>query len=209
MELDIHSKDGKSTGKKAKLNDAVFGIEPNDHAIWLDVKQHLANQRQGTAKTLEKSEVSGSTKKLHRQKGTGGSRKGSIKSPLFKGGARVFGPKPRDYHFKLNKKVKDLARRSALTHKAKDGSIKVIDAVSMSAPKTSEFIAMLKAFELTGRKSVLVVPTKDDNVLLSARNIQRTRVVVASELNTYDIMNATGLLIVKDAIAPLEATLTK
>ncbi|MBP7408807.1 MAG: 50S ribosomal protein L4 [Flavobacteriales bacterium] len=209
MELDIHTKDGKSTGKKAKLNDAVFGIEPNDHAIWLDVKQHLANQRQGTAKTLEKSEVSGSTKKMHRQKGTGGSRKGSIKSPLFKGGARVFGPKPRDYHFKLNKKVKDLARRSALTHKAKDGSIKVIDAVSMSAPKTSEFIAMLKAFELTGRKSVLVVPTKDDNVLLSARNIQRTRVVVASELNTYDIMNATGLLIVKDAIAPLEATLTK
>ncbi len=209
MELEIHTKDGKSTGKKAKLNDAVFGIEPNDHAIWLDVKQHLANQRQGTAKTLEKSEVSGSTKKLHRQKGTGGSRKGSIKSPLFKGGARVFGPQPRDYHFKLNKKVKDLARRSALAHKAKDGSIKVIDAVTMSAPKTSEFMAMLKAFELTGRKSVLVVPTKDDNVLLSARNIQRTRVVVASELNTYDIMNATGLLIVKDAIAPLEATLTK
>jgi large subunit ribosomal protein L4 len=209
MELDIHTKDGKSTGKKAKLNDAVFAIEPNDHAIWLDVKQHLANQRQGTAKTLEKSEVSGSTKKLHRQKGTGGSRKGSIKSPLFKGGARVFGPQPRDYHFKLNKKVKDLARRSALTHKAKDGSIKVIDAVSMSAPKTSEFVAMLKAFELTGRKSVLVVPSKDDNVLLSARNIQRTRVVVASELNTYDIMNASGLLIVKDAIAPLEATLTK
>lgn len=209
MELDIHTKDGKSTGKKAKLNDAVFGIEPNDHAIWLDVKQHLANQRQGTAKTLEKSEVSGSTKKMHRQKGTGGSRKGSIKSPLFKGGARVFGPKPRDYHFKLNKKVKDLARRSALTHKAKDGSIKVIDTVSMTAPKTSEFMAMLKAFELTGRKSVLVVPTKDDNVLLSARNIQRTRVVVASELNTYDIMNATGLLILKDAIAPLEAILTK
>ena len=137
MELDIHTKDGKSTGKKAKLNDAVFGIEPNDHAIWLDVKQYLANQRQGTSKTLEKSEVSGSTKKMHRQKGTGGSRKGSIKSPLFKGGARVFGPQPRDYHFKLNKKVKDLARRSALTHKAKDGSIKVIDALSMTAPKTS------------------------------------------------------------------------
>ncbi len=209
MELEIYAKDGKSTGKKAKLNDAVFGIEPKDHAIWLDVKQHLANKRQGTAKTLEKSEVSGSTKKLHRQKGTGGSRKGSIKSPLFKGGARVFGPRPRDYEFKLNKKVKDLARRSALTHKAKDGSIKVIDAMSMTAPKTGEFAALLKAFELTGRKSVLVVPSKDDNVLLSARNIQRTRVVVASELNTYDIMNATGLLIVKDAIAPLEATLTK
>ncbi|HQV52714.1 MAG: 50S ribosomal protein L4 [Flavobacteriales bacterium] len=209
MELDIHTKDGKSTGKKAKLNDAVFAIEPNDHAIWLDVKQHLANKRQGTAKTLEKSEMSGSTKKLHRQKSTGGSRKGSIKSPLFKGGARVFGPKPRDYHFKLNKKVKDLARRSALTHKAKDGAIRVVDAMSMSAPKTSEYLAFLKAFELNGRKSVLVVPTKDDNIVLSARNIQRTRVVVASELNTYDIMNASGLLIVKDAIGLLEATLTK
>ena len=209
MELEIHSKDGKSTGKKAKLNDAVFAIEPNDHAIWLDVKQHLANKRQGTSKTLEKSEVSGSTKKLHRQKGTGGSRKGSIKSPLFKGGARVFGPKPRDYHFKLNKKVKDLARRSALTYKAKDGSLKVIDSVTLSAPKTSEFAAILKAFELSTRKSVLVVPSKDDNIVLSARNLQNTRVVVASELNTYDIMNANGLLIVKDAIAPLETILTK
>ena len=209
MELEIHGKDGKSTGKKAKLNDAVFAIEPNDHAIWLDVKQHLANTRQGTAKTLEKSEVSGSTRKLHRQKGTGGSRKGSIKSPLFKGGARVFGPKPRDYHFKLNKKVKDLARRSALTYKAKDGSLKVIDSVSMTAPKTSEFAAILKAFELSSRKSVLVVPSKDDNIVLSARNLQNTRVVVASELNTYDIMNANGLLIVKDAIAPLETILTK
>jgi large subunit ribosomal protein L4 len=209
MELEIHGKDGKSTGKKAKLNDAVFAIEPNDHAIWLDVKQHLANKRQGTAKTLEKSEVSGSTKKLHRQKGTGGSRKGSIKSPLFKGGARVFGPKPRDYHFKLNKKVKDLARRSALTYKTKDGSLKVIDSVALTAPKTSEFAAILKAFQLGTRKSLLVVPKKDENLVLSARNIQNTRVVVASELNTYDIMNANGLLIVQDAIAPLETILTK
>ncbi|MEO8591470.1 MAG: 50S ribosomal protein L4 [Flavobacteriales bacterium] len=209
MELEIYGKDGKSTGKKAKLNDAVFAIEPNDHAIWLDVKQHLANKRQGTSKTLEKSELSGSTKKLHRQKGTGGSRKGSIKSPLFKGGARVFGPKPRDYEFKLNKKVKDLARRSALTYKVKDGSVKVLDAVGMTAPKTAEFVKLLKAFELGTRKSVLVVPSKDANVLLSSRNIQGARVVVASELNTYDIMNANGLLIVKDAIAPLEAILTK
>ena len=160
MELEIFGKDGKSTGKKAKLSDAVFGIEPNDHAIWLDVKQHLANRRQGTSKTLEKSEVSGSTKKLHRQKGTGGSRKGSIKSPLFKGGARVFGPRPRDYHFKLNKKVKDLARRSALTYKAKDGTLKVIDALSLTAPKTSEFASFLKAFDLTTRKSLVVVPSK-------------------------------------------------
>ena len=209
MELEIYGKDGKSTGKKAKLNDAVFAIEPNDHAIWLDVKQHLANKRQGTHKTLEKSEVSGSTKKLHRQKGTGGSRKGSIKSPLFKGGARVFGPRPRDYSFKLNKKVKDLARRSALTHKAKDGAIKVLDGMSMDKPRTKDYLAMLKAFELGTRKSVLVVPTKDDKVLLSARNIQGARVVTAGDLNTYDIMNANGLLIVKEAIAPLEATLTK
>ena len=209
MELEIHGKDGKSTGKKAKLNDAVFAIEPNDHAIWLDVKQHLANKRQGTAKTLEKSEVSGSTKKLHRQKGTGGSRKGSIKSPLFKGGARVFGPKPRDYHFKLNKKVKDLARRSALTYKAKDGAIKVLDSAAMTAPKTSEFAALLKAFELGTRKAVVVVPSKDENLVLSSRNLQRARVVVASELCTYDIMNANGLIIAKDAIAPLEATLSK
>ncbi|MEZ4738973.1 MAG: 50S ribosomal protein L4 [Flavobacteriales bacterium] len=209
MELEIHSKDGKSTGKKAKLNDAVFAIEPNDHAIWLDVKQHLANKRQGTAKTLEKSELSGSTRKLHRQKGTGGARKGSIKSPLLKGGARVFGPRPRDYHFKLNKKVKDLARRSALTYKAKDGSLKAIDGLSMSAPKTSEFAAFLKAFELGARKSLVVVPAKDDIILMSARNLQGARVVVASELNTYDIMNANGLLIMKEAIAPLETILTK
>lgn len=209
MELEIYGKDGKSTGKKAKLNDAVFAIEPNDHAIWLDVKQHLANKRQGTHKTLEKSEVSGSTKKLHRQKGTGGSRKGSIKNPLFKGGARIFGPKPRDYSFKLNKKVKDLARRSALTHKAKDGAIKVLEGVSMEKPRTKDYVALLKAFELGTRRSLLVVPAKDEKLLLSARNIQGARVVLASELNTYDIMNANGLLIVKDAIEPLEATLIK
>jgi large subunit ribosomal protein L4 len=209
MELDIHSTDGKSTGKKAKLSDAVFAIEPNDHAIWLDVKQHLANKRQGTAKTLEKSEVSGSTKKLHRQKGTGGSRKGSIKSPLFKGGARVFGPKPRDYHFKLNKKVKDLARRSALTHKAKSGAIAVLDGVKFKAAKTKEFASLLKAFELSDRKSLLVLAAADENVLLSSRNIQGARVVTATEVSTYDIMNANRVLIAQDALAPLEATLTK
>jgi len=209
MDIETHTKDGKPTGKKVRLDDAVFGIEPNDHAIWLDVKQHLANRRQGTAKTLEKSEVSGSTRKLHRQKGTGGSRKGSIKSPLFKGGARVFGPKPRDYHFKLNKKVKDLARRSALTYKAKDGAIKVLDTLAMDAAKTRDYAAMLASFGLGTRKSLLVVPAKDDKLLLSARNIQGARVVTASDLCTYDIMNANGLLILQDAIGPLEATLTK
>jgi large subunit ribosomal protein L4 len=209
MELEIHSADGKSTGKKAKLNPAVFGIEPNDHAIWLDVKQHLANRRQGTAKSLEKSEVSGSTKKLHRQKGTGGSRKGSIKSPLMTGGARVFGPKPRDYSFKLNKKVKDLARRSALTYKAKGGAISVLDGSGMDGAKTKAYAGMLKAFGLTGRKALLVLAAKNDNVLLGTRNLQGTRVVLASEVNTYDIMNANRLLITADAIAPLESTLTK
>ena len=209
MELEIYGTDGKSTGKKAKLSDAVFGIEPNDHAIWLDVKQHLANRRQGTHKTLERSEISGSTRKLHRQKGTGGSRKGSIKNPLFRGGPRVFGPRPRDYGFKLNRKVKDLARRSALTHKAKDGAIKVLDAVTLSAPRTKEYAGMLAKLELKGRKSLLVLAGRDENVLMSARNIPGVRVVTAAEVNTYDIMNANGVLIVQDAIAPLEATLTK
>jgi large subunit ribosomal protein L4 len=210
MEIDIHTTDGRSTGKKAKLSDEVFALgTPNDHAIYLDVKHHLANKRQGTHKALEKSEVSGSTKKLHRQKGTGGSRKGSIKSPLFKGGARVFGPRPRDYSFKLNKKVKDLARRSALTYKAKDGAIRVLDALTMDAPKTSTYANMLKAFGWAARKSLLVVPSHDANVLLSARNIEGARVVTASDLCTYDILNSHGLLIVKDAIAPLETNLSK
>lgn len=209
MELDIHSADGKPTGKKAKLNDAVFGMEPNDHAIWLDVKQHLANCRQGTAQTLEKSMVSGSTKKLHRQKGTGGSRKGSIKSPLYKGGARVFGPQPRDYSFKLNKKVKDLARRSALTHKAKGGAISVLDGQGLDSNKTRTYAGMLKAFGLEGRKALVVLASRNENMLLGTRNIQGARVVTASEVNTYDIMNANRVLIAADAIAPLESTLIK
>lgn len=209
MELEIHSADGKSTGKKAKLSDAVFGIEPNDHAIWLDVKQHLANRRQGTAKTLEVSEMSGSTRKLHRQKGTGGARRGSIKSPLLKGGARVFGPKPRDYHFKLNKKVKVLARRSALTHKAKSGTITLLDGTGLDSNKTKVYAGMLKAFNLTGRKALVVLASKNDNMLLGTRNIQGARVVTAGEVNTYDIMNANRVLIAVDAIAPLESTLSK
>ncbi|MCO6481190.1 MAG: 50S ribosomal protein L4 [Flavobacteriales bacterium] len=209
MELEIHGVDGKSTGKKAKLNDAVFGVEPNDHAIWLDVKQHLANRRQGTAQTLERSMISGSTKKLFRQKGTGGARRGSIKSPLLKGGPRVFGPEPRDYHFKLNKKVKDLARRSALTHKAKDGAISVLDGKGLDSAKTKTYAGMLKAFGVDGRKALVVLAAKNDNILLGTRNLQGARVVTASEVNTYDIMNANRLLITVDALAPLEATLTK
>ena len=209
MELEIHSADGKSTGKKAKLSDAVFGVQPNDHAIWLDVKQHLANRRQGTAQTLERSLVSGSTKKLFRQKGTGGARRGSIKSPLLKGGARVFGPKPHEYGFKLNKKVKDLARRSALTHKAQSGAISVLDGKGMDSHKTSAYANLLKAFGLDGRKALLVLAAKDDKVLLGTRNLQGARVVVAAEVNTYDIMNANRVMITAEAIAQLEATLSK
>ncbi|MCC6840503.1 MAG: 50S ribosomal protein L4 [Flavobacteriales bacterium] len=209
MELEIHSADGKSTGKKAKLNDAVFGVEPNDHAIWLDVKQHLANRRQGTANTLERSEVSGSTKKLFRQKGTGGARRGSIKSPLLKGGARVFGPKPRDYSFKLNRKVKDLARRSALTYKAKSGSISLLDGQGFDSSKTKTYAGMFKAFGLTGRKALVVLAGRNENMVLGTRNIQGARVVTAAEVSTYDIMNANRVLIAVDAIAPLESTLIK
>ncbi len=209
MELEIHSADGKSTGKKAKLNEAVFGVEPNDHAIWLDVKQHLANRRQGTANTLERSEVSGSTKKLFRQKGTGGARRGSIKSPLLKGGARVFGPKPRDYSFKLNRKVKDLARRSALTYKAKSGSISLLDGQGLDSSKTKTYAGIFKAFGLTGRKALVVLAGKNDNMVLGTRNIQGARVVTAAEVSTYDIMNANRVLITVDAIAPLENTLSK
>lgn len=209
MELDIHSVDGKSTGKKAKLSDAVFGVEPNDHAIWLDVKQHLANRRQGTAQTLERSMISGSTKKLFRQKGTGGARRGSIKSNLLKGGPRAFGPEPRDYHFKLNKKVKELARRSALTHKAKNGAISVLDGQGLDSIKTKVYADLFKAFGLEGRKALVVLASKNDNMILGTRNIQGARVVMAKDVNTYDIMNANRVLITVDAIAPLESTLSK
>ena len=163
MEIEIYDIAGKKTGKKAKLNDAVFGIEPNEHAMYLDVKHHLANKRQGTHMTLEKSLLSGSTKKLHRQKGTGGSRKGSIKNPLFRGGARIFGPKPRTYSSKINKKVSELARRSALASKAKDGSLKVLNGVSIDEPKTKTYLSMLESLELGGKKSLLVLSENNKN----------------------------------------------
>jgi large subunit ribosomal protein L4 len=210
MELEIYDIAGKKTGKKAKLNDAVFGVEPNEHAMYLDVKHHLANRRQGTAMTLEKSLLSGSTKKLHRQKGTGGSRKGSIKNPLFRGGARIFGPKPRTYSSKLNKKVSELARRSALTSKVKDGSVRVLSGVSIESPKTKTYQGMLDALEFGGnKKTLLVLSGKDDMVLLSARNIPGAKVTTARELNTYDILNCKGLLIAQDAIEQIETTLSK
>lgn len=209
MELEIHSTDGKSTGKKAKLSEAVFGIEPNDHAIWLDVKQHLANRRQGTSQTLERSMISGSTRKLYRQKGTGSARRGSIKSNLLRGGPRAFGPQPRDYHFKLNKKVKNLARRSALTYKARYEAISIVDGSGWDSKKTKTYAEMIKAFGVNGRRALVVLPGPNENMMLGTRNLQGVRVVTADALNTYDIMNATRLLIAADAIASLEGNLIK
>lgn len=208
MELSIVNIEGKETGKKAKLNKNVFDIEPNDHAIYLDVKQYLANQRQGTHKAKEKSEVSGSTRKLHRQKGTGGSRKGSIKNPLFRGGARVFGPRVRDYSQKLNKKVKELARKSALTYKAKDNNIIVVEDFNFETPKTKKFLNFLKSLKIDGKKNLLVLPKPDKNVFLSSRNIEKSMVTTPLQLNTYEIMNTGNLLISESSITEIEKLFT-
>lgn len=204
MELAIYNIGGKETGKKAKLNDQVFAVEPNDHAIYLDVKQHLANLRQGTHKSKQRNEISGSTRKLHKQKGTGGSRKGSIKNPLFRGGGRVFGPEPRDYSFKLNKKLKKLARCSALSYKAKEGSITIIDDFNMSEPKTKDFLAFLKNFESENKKVLLVVPEQNKGVYLSSRNLSNSNVITAGELNTYEVLDAEKLFIVEGSINTIE-----
>lgn len=204
MELSIFNIEGKETGKKVKLNKDIFAIEPNDHAIYLDVKQYLANQRQGTHKAKEKSEVSGSTRKLHRQKGTGGSRKGSIKSPLFRGGARVFGPRVRDYSEKLNKKVKELARKSALSYKAKDNNIIVVEDFKFETPKTKKFQEMLKNLKVDGKKNLLVIPQGEKNIYLSARNLEKSKVTAPSQLNTYEIMNTGNLLISLSSVKEIE-----
>lgn len=200
METAIYNISGKETGKKALLMDEIFGIEPNDHAIYLDVKQYLANRRQGTHKSKQRNEVAGSTRKLKRQKGTGGARSGSILSPLFPGGGRVFGPVPRDYSFKLNKKLKQLARKSALTYKAKEDAIKVIEDFSMEAPKTKEFVAITKNFDLEGKKILLVLPESNRNIALSARNLQNVKIVLASNINTYDVMNAGNILMAEGSV---------
>lgn len=200
MELAVKNLKGEATDKKVTLADEVFGIQPNDHAIYLDVKQYLANQRQGTHKSKQRGEVAGSTRKLKRQKGTGGARSGSILSPLFPGGGRVFGPVPRDYSFKLNKKLKQLARRSAFSYKAVGGNITVVDSLAFEAPRTKDFIAALKNLSLEGKKVLVVLPESDANVILSARNIQKVKVVNAATLNTYDIMNCTDILMGVDAV---------
>ncbi|MCX6240324.1 MAG: 50S ribosomal protein L4 [Bacteroidetes bacterium] len=200
MEIKIFNIQGTETGRKVTLDDTVFGIEPNDHAIYLDVKQHMANQRQGTHATLEKSMISGSTKKLHRQKGTGGSRKGSIKSPLFRGGARVFGPQPRDYNFKLNKKLKKLARISALSYKVKESNLVVLEDFTFDSPKTKNFSELLKNFQLTGKKTLVVVNAPDDNLLLAARNLKRVKIVRTADLNTYEILDAKQVLMTESSV---------
>jgi large subunit ribosomal protein L4 len=204
MELNVYNRKGEDTGRKVTLNDSVFAIQPNDHAIWLDVKQYQANCRQGTHKSKERSEMSGSTKKLGKQKGGGGARRGDINSPVLVGGARVFGPKPRDYSFKLNKKVKDLARRSALSYKASNNAIVVVEDLSFEAPKTKDFVALANNLQLADKKSLFVLAEANKNVYLSARNLARVQVVTISELNTYKVLDAGTLVLTESSIAGIE-----
>ena len=209
MELSVLNINGQETGKKVTLNDAVFGIEPNDHVIYLDVKQYLANQRQGTAKSKERSEHSGSTRKLGRQKGGGGARRGDINSPVLVGGGRVFGPKPRDYSFKLNKKVKILARKSALSYKAKDNEIIVVDNFDMAAPKTKDFVNITKNLKVEGKKTLVVLPEVNKNVYLSARNLQKAEIMSANNINTYKILNADVLVVAESSLMTIDSILNK
>lgn len=202
MKIDILSIDGKSTGKSIELDDAIFAIEPNDHVLYLAAKLYLANQRQGTHKTKERGEVAGSTKKLHRQKGTGGSRKGSIKNPVF-GNGRIFGPRPRNYSFKLNKKVKTLATKSAIAYKTKENSLIVVEDFNYSEPKTKNFVSTLSNLNLTNDKSIFVMGSNNDNLVLSSRNIPNTLAVRAAELNTYDIMHCDKLVLCESSISLL------
>lgn len=194
MELSVKNIKGAETGKKVILSDEIFGITPNDHAIYLDVKQYLANQRQGTHKAKQRNEVAGSTRKLKKQKGTGGARCGSIKAPTFVGGGRVFGPVPRDYSFKLNKKLKQLARRSAIVYKLQAEAVTVVDNLTFETPKTKEFVAMAKDLQLAGKKILVVLSEIDSTVILAARNLPKVKVVQATDLNTYDVMNAGVIL---------------
>lgn len=205
MKIPVFNIEGKDTGKKVDLMDSIFGIEPNDHAIYLDVKHYKANTRQGTHKSKERAEIKGSTRKIKRQKGTGTARAGSIKNPLFRGGGRVFGPRPKDYNFKLNKKVKLLARKSALTYKAKNNSIMVLEDFSLEAPKTREFVGLRKNLKIDGKKSLLVLEKYDRNIALASRNIQESKIIMVNNLNTYDIMNAGMLVFVESSLNTLQS----
>ena len=207
MELSIYNIKGEDTGRKITLDDAIFAIQPNDHAIYLDVKQYLANQRQGTHKSKERSEISGSTRKLIRQKGGGGARRGDINSPVLVGGGRVFGPTPRDYSFKLNKKVKALARRSALTYKAQKQEIIVIENFELAAPKTKDFVALSEALQVADKKALFVVETLSDNLVLSSRNIRTARVMNAFQLNTYSVLDCKKLVLTEAAVAVINEQL--
>ena len=207
MEINVLNINGQETGRKVTLNEAVFGIEPNDHVIYLDVKQYLANQRQGTAKAKERSEHAGSTRKLGRQKGGGGARHGDINSPLLKGGGRVFGPTPSDYGFKLNKKVKALARRSALSYKAQENAIVVVEDFAMEAPKTKEFINMAKNLKVDGKKVLMVLPEANKNVYLSARNLQKAECIIAANVNTYKVLNADVMVITENSLKAIDSVL--
>jgi large subunit ribosomal protein L4 len=209
MEVKVLNVSGKETGAKVQLSESIFGIEPNDHAIYLDVKQYLANQRQGTHKAKQRNEIAGSTRKLYKQKGTGGARAGSVKSPLFNGGGRVFGPQPRDYSFKLNKKLKSLARKSALSYKAQDNNIVVLEDFNFDSIKTKNYIQLTTDLKVSDVKTLLVLGAANNNVYLSSRNLKKTKVITADQLNTYDVLNAGKLLLTAGALKSLEEALAK
>ena len=209
MEVVVLNVSGQETGARVQLPDSVFGVEPNDHAIYLDVKQYLANQRQGTHKSKQRNEIAGSTRKIHKQKGTGGARAGSIKSPLFNGGGRVFGPQPRDYSFKLNKKLKSLARKSALSYKAQDNHIVVLEDFNFDSIKTKNYINLVAGLNFTDEKTLLVLPTANNNIYLSSRNIKKAKVITADQLSTYDVLNAGRLLLTASSVKTLEEALAK
>lgn len=209
MEVAVINHKGEDTGRRVNLSEDIFAIEPNDHAIYLDVKQYLANQRQGTHKSKERNEIAGSTKKIKKQKGTGSARAGSIKSPIFRGGGRVFGPRPRDYSFKLNKKLKQLARKSALTYKVKDECITVLENVSFDSPKTKNYSGLLAGLSLSDKKTLLVLPEENTNVYLSSRNLPKAKVVTVNDVNTYQLLNADQLVLCEGSVSMLETILSK
>ncbi|HRK52458.1 MAG TPA: 50S ribosomal protein L4 [Cyclobacteriaceae bacterium] len=209
MDLTVVKHSGEDTGRKVSLSSEIFGIEPNDHAIYLDVKSILANQRQGTAKSKQRAEIKGSSKKIKKQKGTGTARAGNIKNPLFRGGGRIFGPQPRDYSFKLNKKVKDLARKSALAYKAKEKAIAVLEDFDFDAPKTKHYLSMLNALSVSDKKTLVILAENKQNIVLSGRNVQNTKVITVSQLNTYDLMNANQLILVESGVELISNILNK
>lgn len=209
MELTVYNSNGQETGRKISLSKDIFGIEPNDHAIYLDVKQILANRRQGTHKAKERAEVAGSTRKLKRQKGTGGARAGSIKSPVFVGGGRIFGPRPRDYSFRLNKKVKQLARKSALTYKALENGIVLVENFNFEKPSTKNYNSILNKLKVSDKKTLVVVPEMNENLYLSSRNVQRSKVIIACDLNTYDILNASSIVLFENSVQSIENLLAQ